>query len=277
MTENPTASGSVVDTVTHPLALEIRELLTRSGRETGQRILIDDEENIAQAARAGVRIERLFHSGADVPEDLRALVGRSVPVHEVARRTCKKLFEVERLSRIFAVATTPAPVPLADLARASGDLVILDDLRIAGNIGAIVRTSVALGAGALLLTGMAHADLFDRRLIRASRGLVFSLPVVATTAAELTTFCAQAGIAIVNTVPHGGTPIARLGESAGRVALVFGGEKHGGSDELARAAAFSVTIPTARGVDSLNVSAAAAIALYVRAPFNATGRDGAAS
>ncbi len=266
---SPSSSHSVIDIVTHPLAVTIRSLLTRSGRSATDEILIDDEENIAQALAAGVTLQSLFYSGdAQLSPALRAAAGTRTPVHEIAKRTCKKLFETERMSRVFAIATAPPRQALSVFARMHKDIVVLDDLSLSGNIGAIIRTSVALGVGGIVLLDTDAVDIFDRRLIRASRGLVFAIPIATASADELVAFCHECRLPLVVTSPRSGEPVARLAERPERLAIVFGGEKRGGSKVLHDAASLAVTIPTLPEVESLNVSAAAGITLYNRIHVN---------
>jgi TrmH family RNA methyltransferase len=267
----PHASGphAVIDIVTHPLAVTIRSLLTRAGRSAAGEILIDDEDNIAQAISGGVRLVALFHSGdATLSPALREAAGARIPVHEVAKRTCKKLFETERMSRVFAIATAPARPGLLAFADMPKDIVILDDLSLSGNIGAIIRTSVALGVGGIVVVDTDEVDLFDRRLIRASRGLVFRLPIATASADDVVAFCSRSQRPIVVTTPRSGEPVAQLADRPGPLAIVFGGEKRGGSTVLQDAAALAVTIPTTPLVESLNVSAAAGITLFNRVHVN---------
>lgn len=258
-------SPDLVDSLRHPLAIEIRDLLTREGRIRRSQIIIDDEENIVQALRAGVRVRGVFHAGDDtLSEDLRALLPPETSVHEVAKRTSKKLFGTEKMSRLFAIADAPAPIDLEAMVATQGDLVVLDDVSIAGNVGAIVRTSLALGlAGMILLDCHAH-DVWDRRLIRASRGLVFSLPIVVTTLQELVSFCSAHAIRLLVTTMNAPMSVTELPTMADRLAIAFGSEKRGCSPALLDAAELQIRIPIDPRVESLNVSAAAGIVLFHR-------------
>jgi len=96
-----------IDSLNHPLAAPIRQLLTRTGRQDLNQILIDDEENILQALDAGVEIESVYYAGEEVvSETLRKNLTAGATIHEVAKRTTKKLFENDKISRIFAIAET---------------------------------------------------------------------------------------------------------------------------------------------------------------------------
>lgn len=259
----------VVDSLLHPLAVMIRQVLTRAERKDLALILIDDEENIDQALEAGVTLQSIFYAGGEViSESLRQKLPPDVTIHEVAKRTCKKLFENDKISRVFAIAQTPPTLGLEALATLQQDIVVLEDVSISGNIGAIVRTSLALGIGGIVLLNMESADIYDRRLIRASRGYLFSLPIVTTTIEELVEFCRQKDLPLLVTIPHANTLVHEISALRQRLAIVFGSEKKGCSQALIDAARLQVTIPTNARVESLNVSAAAGITLYNRIHFN---------
>jgi len=107
----------LVDSLNHPLAGPIRKLLTREGRRELNQIIVDDEENILQALQAGIEIDSVYYAGDEVVSDtLRKNLTAGATIHEVAKRTTKKLFENDKISRIFAIAETPKPVGLEALA-----------------------------------------------------------------------------------------------------------------------------------------------------------------
>lgn len=265
----------VVDSLLHPQAMVIRQLLARSERQALDRtILIDDEENILQAIRAGVTIQSVFYAGDEtVSNRLRQRLPANAPIYEVAKRTCKKLFANDRLSRIFAIATAPPPHSLASLLDRPGDIVALDDVSISGNIGAIIRTSLAMGAGGIVLLNANAVDIYDRRLIRASRGYLFALPIVTATSYTFVQFCTTHKLPMVVAMPRAKTLVHEISLFPQRLALVFGGEKKGCSQQLVDAATHQIQIPTTQDVESLNVSVAAAITLYCRSGLTIGNRS----
>jgi TrmH family RNA methyltransferase len=259
----------VVDSLLHPLAILIRQVLTRPGRIEHGLILIDDEENILQALDVGVELHSLYYSGSAMlsPQLMRKLPS-DTSIHEVAKRTCKKLFENDKVSRLFAIAHLPAPRRLDSLLETPHDIVALEDLTISGNIGAIIRTSLAFGAGAIVLLNVDPVDIYDRRLIRASRGHVFSLPIVTATTEEFIQFCQQRQIPILVMAVEADHAVQEVASLTGRLMVVLGSEKDGCSETLTNAATLRVQIPTDAKVESLNVSTAAGIMLYSRTWFN---------
>jgi TrmH family RNA methyltransferase len=148
------------------------------------------------------------------------------------------------------------------------DIVALEDLTISGNIGAIVRTSLAFGVGGIVLLNADPVDIFDRRLIRASRGHIFSLPIVTATREEFIRFCKHRGLSIIVMAAQADKLMKEVACLSERLAIVFGHEKDGSSETITDAAALRVQIPTDSKVESLNVSTAAGIMLYNRLWFN---------
>src|SRR5688572_13795876 len=149
MTENTEVTNpNIIDSLLHPLAQPIRKLLSRTGRQELNKILIDDEENILEVLKAGIKVESIYFAGENrLSENFKQQIPKSIPIHEVATRTSKKLFENDKLSRVFAIAQTPKPLGLDNLKTITKDIVVLEDLSISGNIGNITRTSLALGVG----------------------------------------------------------------------------------------------------------------------------------
>jgi TrmH family RNA methyltransferase len=259
----------LIDSLNHPLAGPIRRLLTRDGRRELNQIIIDDEENILQALEAGIEMESVYFAGDEaISETLRKNLTAGATIHEVARRTTKKLFENDKISRIFAIADTPKPIGLEKLKSITKDVVVLEDVSISGNIGNIIRTSLALGVGGMILLNMDPLDIYDRRLIRASRGYLFSLPVMTASTAQLIDFCKQNNQTLLVTSANADKTVDEIASIPERLLIAFGSEKEGCSPELESAASLKVRIPIDEKVESLNVSAAAGITLFNRIRFN---------
>ena len=258
--------AETIDSLNHPLAAELKAVLGPRGEDQSPaRILIDDETNVIQAIAGGVGIEAVFQADqAALSDSFRAMLSPHTPIHTVARRTCKKLFETGPTSRIFAIARGPEPLRIDDLSRVCGDVVALEGLAISGNIGAIIRSAAAFSAGAVVWLDAPPAAVYDRRIIRASRGLVFALPVVTASTAELLHFCDRYDWPLVIASPRAQRPVEHLSTIGPRAVLAFGSERSGCSASLSSRATAHFVIRTNSRVESLNVSVAAGIALHWR-------------
>lgn len=130
------------------------------------------------------------------------------------------------------------------------------------NLGAMIRSAVALGIDTLLLDERSCDPLY-RRSVKVSMGTVFDLPWARIgSPAEGFAHLAKRGfmIAALTTDP-GAVDVADLA-STPRLALVVGNERHGLPVAVVAAADVVATIPMRAGVDSLNAAAAMAVAAY---------------
>lgn len=228
--------------------------------------LIDDEINIAMALESDVTLLALYEAGSQrLSDDLRGTLPTDLPIYEMEVSVAKQLFKNDKLSRVFAVAETERQEELAALPPSSRDLIVLEDVRIMGNVGAIIRSAVAFGAGAMVLLNAEPRLVYDRRLIRASRGHCFQMPVVAASTDELLSYCEVHGYRVAVTTMAGNRSVQQLARVDQPIAIVFGSEKTGASDELLAEQEWQVSIPISPKVESLNVSVAAGIMLFARA------------
>lgn len=158
----------------------------------------------------------------------------------------------------------PAPLDPGELLQQARRVVVLEDLADHTNVGAIFRSVAALGADAVLLTP-ACADPLYRRAVRVSMGAVLQVPwarlpewreagpLIRDAGFELTAFALREDAEDLADYAD---------ELPERLALMFGTEGAGLSRRALAASTRSVVIPMEHGVDSLNVSTAAALALW---------------
>ncbi|GAA4683427.1 TrmH family RNA methyltransferase [Phytohabitans rumicis] len=153
-------------------------------------------------------------------------------------------------------------LPAADEVLAAAHRVaILEDVNNHTNLGAIFRGAAALGVDAVLLSPSC-ADPLYRRSVRVSMGEVFAVPY-ATLAPwpEALDKVKAAGFTVLAMTPApDAVPIQKVGPV--RAALLLGAEGPGLSRAAQAASDVRVVIPMRRGVDSLNVAAAAAVAFW---------------
>ncbi|MFM7262333.1 MAG: TrmH family RNA methyltransferase [Acidimicrobiales bacterium] len=161
----------------------------------------------------------------------------------------------------------PAPVGPGDLLRTSRLVVVAEAVDNPTNLGAVVRSAVALGWDGLLLDSTS-ADPLARRALRVSMGTGLSLPHARTAPGEdISGLLAAHGFVTYALTPGtGALDISEVPRAGGPVALMLGSERSGLSTDLLSPATHRVRIPMHAGTDSLNVGAAAAVALHVLGP-----------
>jgi TrmH family RNA methyltransferase len=155
---------------------------------------------------------------------------------------------------VIALAERRSIDPAAVLADSrAAPVVLLEDPRDLGNMGACVRVAAAADVTGVLTTG-SH-DPWHPDALRGAAGLHYALPV-----ARLQEIPAQLGRPLLAIDPEG-DPLAPAALPA-RAVLAFGTERYGLSEELSRRADARVSIPMAPGVSSLNLATSVAAVLF---------------
>ena len=155
-------------------------------------------------------------------------------------------------------------VPLADAATADR-VVVLEAVRDPGNAGAVVRSAVAAGFGAVIATE-GTTDLWSPKALRGAAGLTFG-PMVCRghSTAEVLASLGHAGHVRVRAALDGEVAPDDLPQHP-RMALVVGNEAHGPSAAAVQGTDLAAAIPMQHPVDSLNVAVAAAVLMYAMLP-----------
>ncbi|MEQ1737311.1 MAG: RNA methyltransferase [Rhodoglobus sp.] len=221
---------------------------------------------IERALRAGHRPRSVLALGSSVDEAI-ALVGHDVPVFAGAPELLEQLTGYLLHRGMIASMHRPALPSVESLLADARRVVILENVADPTNVGAIFRSVAGIGADAVLITPRC-SDPFYRRAIRVSMGTVLQVPWSrigdwADARAMLT--ASGFHIAALALTP-GAVSLREFAASAPeRVALVLGAEGEGLTSEALGAADTVVQIPMAHGIDSLNVAATAAVAMYALA------------
>jgi tRNA G18 (ribose-2'-O)-methylase SpoU len=171
-------------------------------------------------------------------------------------------FAVHR-GALAAMGRLPLP-GVAELASAARRIVVVEDVVNHTNLGAVFRSVAALGADAVLVTPRC-ADPLYRRSVRVSMGTVFQVPWTRLPdwPGDLDLLRAQGFTVAALALAENGVDLdAFAATRPDRLALVLGTEGDGLSPAALAGADVAVRIPMAGGVDSLNVAAAAAVALW---------------
>ena len=172
------------------------------------------------------------------------------------------------LTRGMLCAMRRRELPSADeICHGVSRIVVLENIVNPTNIGAVFRSAAALGMDAVLLTADCCDPLY-RRSIRVSMGTVFQIPWTILPKKETTAFLierlSQMGFCTAAmALEEDSVSIADPGlAKEEKLALVLGTEGEGLRSSTIAACDYTVRIPMAHGVDSLNVAAAGAVAFW---------------
>lgn len=181
---------------------------------------------------------------------------------------------------VIVLAERPTPLSSTDVLASARTVVLLENVLDPDNVGTMFRHAAGFGVDAVLLHGSTGDPLY-RKTLRTSMGWTLSIPYARTvsgsTPSELLAEAGFVTLALTPTRAADNLPdVLRAIGADQKLALLFGAEGPGLTDETLHDADYRVRIPLADGVDSLNVSTAGAIALYalsVAHPTRLSRRD----
>jgi 23S rRNA (guanosine2251-2'-O)-methyltransferase len=232
-------------------------------RERDLPLVVYGANPVRELLRSTAPVLRLsLGSGPHVAELAAVAARRGIAVETSDRATLDRLAGSPHHQGAVAVG---APFRYASLetlvAPRCATALVLDGVQDPRNLGAILRTARAFGVGGVVLPRDRSVGVTPV-VIAAAAGLLFDLPIVQVpNLVRAMRELKQAGFWLVGLAPRDGTPIDRL-ERPSRPALVAGGEGEGLRTLVQRSCDFTVSIPMAPGVESLNVGVAVAVALY---------------
>jgi TrmH family RNA methyltransferase len=243
------------------LVKELRHSFTQAALTEDGYCAIEVVRLLEEALRSGLRLKAVFFS-----QSARERANRLLPQISTHADT---LLLPDAVFRSAVVTETPQgvaalvklkPFAFADLLGNNPLILGAAGVQDPGNLGTIIRSAEAMGAsGVLTMEGTVHA--INPKVIRASAGSLFRLPVVKMDSAEAVRSLRDQGARILATSSHKGIPLdeADLTEAC---CIFVGSEGAGISKELIAEADEVIAIPHSERVESLNAGVAASIILY---------------
>lgn len=243
----------------NPLFRTLHALAT-SSRERRQRraALLDGPHLIAMHAASGRTAEAVVASETALQKDEVLGLLEATPARQRAVLADRLFAEIAQVTTPVGIAAwinvpDAGPVPARP-----AECVLLDGLQDAGNVGSILRTAAAAGVREAYL-GKGTAFAWAPKVLRAGQGAHFALAIRENV--SLAEVAARFEGPVLTTAASGPTTLYDVDLRA-PVAWIFGNEGAGVDAGLAARATDVVAIPLARGAESLNVAAAAAVCLF---------------
>ena len=264
--------------ITDPADERVRDYFTltdvalRTKVEPIRGLYLAESEKVVRRSLAAGHRARSFLMGERWLTDLSDLVARAelqgVPVYYARAEVIEAMTGFHLHRGVLASMHRPELLPPEVLLRDASRVVVLEDIVDHTNVGAVFRSAAALGVDAVLVTPRC-ADPLYRRSVRVSMGTVFQVPWTRIGPWP-------AGVQVLR--DNGFTVAAfALGDGAislddlaadqpDRLAMIFGTEGDGLTRLAIKGADLIVRIPMAGGVDSLNMAAASAVAIWALRP-----------
>ncbi len=251
-----------ISSAQNSLVKELRRAFSRGELTTDGHCAIEGLRIAEEAIRSGLRFRAVFfrESATATADRLLPQIGAHVETVELPDAVFDSAVATETPQGVAALVKLKA-FELEDVLRPPEPLVMVAaGVQDPGNLGTILRSAEAFGASGMLLAEKTVSHL-SPKVVRASAGSVFRLPVVSVTLSEALVKLRQAGLRLVATSSHKGTP-ADQADLSGKLALFIGNEGAGLPREAMKEMDETVAIPHSAKVESLNAGIAASVLLY---------------
>ncbi len=260
-----------ISSLQNPRVKQLVKLRDRRPRDEAGVFLVEGYREIRRAMEKGAKIRELYYSpdwflGANEPELMTRAGAAGAELIELSKEAFSKVAYRERPDGLLAVAPQwktglgdfGAYLPAA--AGAAPFLLVVEAIEKPGNLGTILRSADAAGCHGIIVCDPV-TDLFNPNVVRASTGVLFSVPCAVAGGAEVLAWLRARKIRIAATTP-GAELLYTESDLCGPLALVMGSEQYGLSEFWLKNADLRIRIPMAGQADSLNVAMATIIALF---------------
>jgi TrmH family RNA methyltransferase len=240
---------------------QLRAAFTGQARLSGGMVAIEGDHLLREALRSGMVFKTVFISER---LDLPNWIPYGVEVLRLADDVFRSVVETQSPRGLAALIVPPVP-EFEDVLGEDGAaslILVACGLQDPGNLGTLVRSAEAFGAtGVLTSPGTVHA--WNQKVLRASVGSIFRVPVASATFDEIAGLRTR-GVRILATVgaQEFGVKAAQDVDLQGSCALLIGNEGQGLNAEWMEIADERVMIPCPGPVESLNAAVAGSLLLY---------------
>ena len=260
--------GTFVEKITslqNPRVKQLVKLRDRRPRDEAGVFLVEGYREVRRALEKGVRVQELYFApewflGGNEPALIAQAQAAGAQVFELSKEAFGKVAYRERPDGLLAVAPQWKR-SLADLTlKASPFLLVVEAIEKPGNLGTSLRSADAAGCDAVIVCDPV-TDIFNPNVVRASTGVLFSVPLVVTEGASVHAWLKQRSVRTVATTPAAEKIYSDV-DLRGPLAIVMGSEQYGLSEFWLQNSDMTVRIPMAGQADSLNVAMATIITLF---------------
>lgn len=245
------------------LIKELRQAFGRGELTSSGECAVEGFRVVEEAIRSGLRCRAVFFSQSAEPRAARLLP--QIGSHVETLLIPDKLFASAVPSQTpqgVAALVRPKVSSLDDVLEgpSNGPLLLVNGVQDPGNLGTIIRSAEAFDAkGVLLSEGTVSA--YNNKVIRASAGSVFRVPISKIELASGSALLRSRGVRLIATSSHKGTLLAET-NLTGEAAIFIGNEGAGIDKKLLGQMDELIMIPHSPRVESLNAGIAASIVLY---------------
>ena len=236
----------LITSINNQTIKELDKLKQKKHRDLEQKFLIEGEHLVEEAEKSGVLEKIILLENSEYPSKLEKIY--------VSKSVMKKLSSLDTPPNIIGVCKMLSKKKLGK------KVLLLDDIQDPGNLGTIIRSSVAFNVDSIVMS-LNTVDLYNPKVIRSTQGMIFKINLIKDDLGQVIEKLKSKNIPIYTTNVNGGENIKNI-NTTDSYGLIMGNEGNGVKDEISALADRKIYIPMNSKVESLNVSVAASILLY---------------
>ncbi|WP_158736631.1 RNA methyltransferase [Alteribacillus sp. YIM 98480] len=244
-----------IESVKNPLVKRIKRLQKRKQREKEGLFVIEGFHLVEEALRHNIKVQAIIaEDNKNIPSN-----HSGAGISLVTEQVMKEMSSTETPQGILAVCSLPKQEESLSI-QELGCYLFIDGVQDPGNLGTMIRTADAVGASAVVL-GEGTVDPYNDKVIRATQGSLFHLPVIKGDIEKWIEACQTKNIPVFGTSLNQGTTHTAI-EAQNGFALIVGNEGAGVQEKWLEKTDQNIYVPIYGNAESLNVSVAAGILLY---------------
>ena len=222
------------------------KLKNKKYRDEDKLFIVEGEHLVEEAIKNDLLFDLLVLENYECKIDF--------PYTIVSNMIMKKLSDMDSIPKVIGI------VKMKEGNNTLGNhVLILDDIQDPGNLGTIIRSSVAFNVTDIIL-GIGCVDLYNDKVIRSTQGLMFNINIVRTDIIDLIIDLKNKGYLILGTNVKDGCDASTI--ATNKYALIMGNEGNGVKKEIQELCDKNIYIEMNNNCESLNVGVATSIILY---------------
>ncbi|MBR2678335.1 MAG: RNA methyltransferase [Bacilli bacterium] len=235
----------VITSLDNKKVKEVVKLQSKKYRDSTNTFVVETEHLVEEAFKAGIVKDVFLVENEFVDRD---------DIYFVTPEIMKKMSSMESPSNVLAVCEKSNSKEII-----GNKILLLDNIQDPGNLGTIIRSSVAFNVDTIILSPDT-VDLYNPKVIRASEGMFCHINIITMDLEEAIEKIKNKGIEVYGTNVVDGIDVKEINKSS--YALVMGNEGNGVSQRIQDLCDENLYIPMNKTCESLNVGVACSILLY---------------
>lgn len=224
----------------------IKKLYSKKYRDEFNEFIIEGEHLILEAYKRGILKELILEEGTEFKLD--------IETSYITSNILKYISELSNPSKIMGICTKIQEKEIGN------KIVILDGIQDPGNLGTIIRSSVAFNIDTIVLSKDC-VDLYNSKVLRATQGMIFNINIIERDLESFISNLKENNYKIYGTKVNGGKSLKNI-EKNNKFAIIMGNEGNGVKPNILDMCSDYIYIDMNESCESLNVGVATSIILY---------------